>query len=85
MSAASRRAAANSSRARSPFISYSTTSTTSFNVLALQRGVDIRGHERAAGLPEVVWDPDRINEVLGNLLSNAFKFTPRGGRVDLDV
>ena len=26
----------------------------------------------------VLWDEDRINEVLGNLLSNAFKFTDRG-------
>jgi signal transduction histidine kinase len=33
----------------------------------------------------VVWDPERINEVLGNLLSNAFKFTGRGGRVSLTV
>jgi two-component system sensor histidine kinase ResE len=32
-----------------------------------------------------VWDEDRINEVLGNLLSNAFKFTPRGGKVALSV
>ncbi|HZS58676.1 MAG TPA: ATP-binding protein [Gemmatimonadaceae bacterium] len=56
---------------------------TAFQVLALQRGVDFLVM-RAAGLPEsVLWDPDRINEVLGNLLSNAFKFTPRGGRVEL--
>src|SRR5205085_1454043 len=34
---------------------------------------------------EVSWDVDRVNEVLGNLLSNAFKFTPRGGRVTLTV
>ena len=35
-------------------------------------------------LPEEVrWDEDRMNEVFGNLLSNAFKFTPRGGRVEL--
>jgi two-component system sensor histidine kinase ResE len=33
----------------------------------------------------VVWDEDRVNEVLGNLLSNAFKFTPRGGKVALSV
>jgi two-component system sensor histidine kinase ResE len=30
-----------------------------------------------------MWDPERINEVTGNLLSNAFKFTPVGGTVEL--
>ena len=54
-----------------------------FHVLALQREIDFRV-ERDPDLPdEVVWDPDRINEVLGNLLSNAFKFTPHGGTVEL--
>ena len=56
---------------------------TSFQVLALQRGIQflvVRGQN----LPtEVVWDRDRISEVLGNLLSNAFKFTPKAGRVEL--
>jgi signal transduction histidine kinase len=57
----------------------------SFHVLALQRGVHF-SIERGSGLPdEVVWDIDRINEVLGNLLSNAFKFTSKDGRVDLVV
>jgi signal transduction histidine kinase len=32
-----------------------------------------------------MWDADRMNEVLGNLLTNAFKFTPRGGEVELSV
>ena len=56
-----------------------------FHVLARQRGVGFRV-VHGAELPEtVVWDPDRMNETLGNLLSNAFKFTERGGRVELSV
>lgn len=54
-----------------------------FHVLAMQRGVHFRVIEKP-GLPEeVFWDMDRMNEVLGNLLANAFKFTPRGGTVTL--
>ncbi len=56
-----------------------------FHVLAVQREIDFRV-EREADLPdEVFWDADRINEVLGNLLSNAFKFTPHGGTVELNI
>ncbi|HSJ63528.1 MAG TPA: HAMP domain-containing sensor histidine kinase [Gemmatimonadaceae bacterium] len=57
----------------------------SFRVLAIQRGVAFE-IERAGAIPnEVFWDPDRVNEVLGNLLSNAFKFTERGGTVTLRI
>jgi signal transduction histidine kinase len=56
-----------------------------FHVLAVQREIAFRVH-RCDGLPDqVLWDLDRINEVLGNLLSNAFKFTPHGGTVELTV
>jgi signal transduction histidine kinase/ActR/RegA family two-component response regulator len=33
----------------------------------------------------VYGDPSRLQQVVWNLLSNAVKFTPKGGRVDLDV
>jgi signal transduction histidine kinase len=57
----------------------------SFRVLSIQRGIAFE-IERAGAIPnEVCWDPDRVNEVLGNLLSNAFKFTERGGTVTLRI
>jgi signal transduction histidine kinase len=62
-----------------------TTLESSFSVLANQRDI-VFSIDHGPGLPEkVYWDEDRINEVLGNLISNAFKFTPRGGRVALTV
>lgn len=56
-----------------------------FHVLALQRDVQFSVQRCDGVTDEVYWDLDRINEVLGNLLSNAFKFTPHGGQVHLTV
>lgn len=39
----------------------------------------------APDLPEVRVDPDRIGQVLGNLLDNALRHTPPGGRVTLSA
>ena len=38
-----------------------------------------------AGLPAVDIDPDRIGQALGNLLLNAVRFTPDGGRILIDT
>jgi signal transduction histidine kinase len=62
-----------------------TTLESSFSVLANQRDISFTV-DHGEDLPrQVYWDEDRINEVLGNLLANAFKFTPRGGKVALAV
>ncbi len=48
------------------------------------RGPDLNLHlEVAARLPPVEADGQRIAQVLENLLTNAFKFTPEGGRIDV--
>ena len=55
----------------------------SFEALAIQNETEFEVL-LSEGLPEtIVGDEDRLNEVVGNLLANAFKFTPRNGRIEL--
>jgi PAS domain S-box-containing protein len=50
--------------------------------VAVKKGIDLEV-EVPPSLPEVQVDPGRIKQVLYNLISNAIKFTPRGGVVRL--
>lgn len=56
-----------------------------FSVLAADKGIQFHV-ELSDGLPENIHtDKIRIEQVIKNLLSNAFKFTPVSGRVTLSV
>ena len=53
-------------------------------VRAREAGVEIVVRE-AGGVPHVRVDHDRFAQVLGNLVDNAIRHTPRGGRVTLSA
>jgi signal transduction histidine kinase len=36
-------------------------------------------------LPEIAFDPDRLAQALGNLLSNAVRYTPNGGTIKIEA
>lgn len=55
---------------------------TSMMPLAQQGGLTIQT-QIPPDLPELHADPDRVSQILTNLLSNALKFTPAGGQVCL--
>jgi len=48
---------------------------------ARRRGIEFT-HE-SDGAPVIVSDGDRVLQIISNLLANAFRWTPDGGRVDL--
>ena len=57
------------------------------DILALKacdEGVEIKTRI-AADLPEIVADRRALNQILINLISNAIKFTPRGGRITVSA
>jgi len=55
----------------------------SFEALAVQNEIDFKVSLEPRLPTTIVGDSDRLNEVVGNLLANAFKFTPRCGSIRL--
>jgi len=57
-----------------------------FSELAKEKAIDFTIDVDAKALPAVIkTDKQRVEQVLKNLLSNAFKFTPGGGKVVLKI
>jgi two-component system phosphate regulon sensor histidine kinase PhoR len=53
----------------------------SFTALATRKGISLRHVD--GGAPEVRTDPERLRRILENLVDNAVKYTPDGGRVEV--
>ncbi|WP_373511852.1 ATP-binding protein [Persicitalea sp.] len=56
----------------------------SFESLAQSRNI-IFNYQQNFGNHTARFDPDKLEKIVTNLVSNAFKFTPEGGRVTVDV
>src|SRR6266511_2701589 len=54
-----------------------------FSEEARRRGIDYRRAVEAK--PVIVSDGDRVLQIISNLLSNAFRWTPDGGRIGLEL
>jgi signal transduction histidine kinase len=54
-----------------------------FGEEARRRGIDYE--KRFDGGPTIVTDGDRVLQIISNLLSNAFRWTPDGGKVELEL
>jgi signal transduction histidine kinase len=56
---------------------------TTYSEEARRRGIDYRRTLEAK--PVIVSDGDRVLQIISNLLSNAFRWTPDGGRIALEL
>ena len=56
---------------------------TAFGDVARRRSIDYRSDIEAH--PVILTDGDRVLQIISNLLANAFRWTPEGGRIELEL
>lgn len=56
----------------------------SFDLFSVENGIELKFRSDFDML-EMLFDKDKMSKIIANLLSNACKFTPRGGRVDVSL
>ena len=56
-----------------------------FSELAKGKSIDFNISHNEARFPSITTDKQRLEQILRNLLSNAFKFTPKSGKVTFSV
>ena len=52
-------------------------------VLAERKGVEL--HESLAEVPDTMFDPNKIGQVIDNLINNAIKFSPVGSKIEVTL
>ncbi len=66
------------------FISFTREVCIPFHVYAMDRNMSFSYLSEVDHLP-MQFDPEKVQKILLNLLSNAFKFTPNGGKISVNV
>jgi signal transduction histidine kinase len=64
------------------FHEWLTSTLSPWEAAARQKGLSWENEELSVS-PVIVMDPDRMAQAIGNILSNAIKFTPVGGKVSI--